>query len=133
MFSELERDGKNYRYVNGRREEFIVPQFSEILQAVYNKIHRAGFVKIEHCNPQNANCIIRVYQNLHCRFNFGTYYMYGADCFTNENGVWLTESYSKRPIALKYDHYEVFKFVIAEEKIKVKFKTEFMDCYVRIS
>lgn len=69
-YSDTERDGKAYYTVHGKEEEFVIPQFGEILKIMFDNIKKAGFTEIERCSPTEANCIIRVYQDLHHEYDW---------------------------------------------------------------
>lgn len=107
-----------------------IPQFSEILQLMYEKIKKAGFNKVERCSPFSANCIIRVYQDLHHEYNYDMCFdIYGAKCYTKVNGVWKTgdgiDSYS-----IRYDRH-IFRVILCQDE-SFYVDADFVDYYVKI-
>lgn len=132
-YASIERNGKAY-YIgkDGKEEEFIIPQFGEILQNIFSQIKAAGFSEIKRCSVRKANCIVRVYQDLHHEYDWGECYnMYGADCYTKtENAQWVTET-TITPSAMQFDMHLVTQNLSSDERIV--FKTEFLDCPLLIS
>ena len=131
-YADEERNGKAY-YINSERREveFVIPQFSEILQMMFEQIKERGFNQIKRCSPSRANCIIRVYQELHHEYEWGLCFnVYGAECYTKMTGWWITE-FADEPYFLKFDKHCIRQNLMPDETIF--FDTEFMDCYVEIS
>ena len=130
-YSDTERDGKAYYTVHGKEEEFVIPQFGEILKIMFDNIKKAGFTEIERCSPTEANCIIRVYQDLHHQYDWGLCYnIYGANCYTKINGVWeSSDGIDDYPI--EYDRHQFRMMLLPDESLRVD--ANFVDYYVKIS
>lgn len=130
-YSDTERDGKAYCTVHGKEEEFVIPQFGEILKIMFDNIKKAGFTEIERCSPTEANCIIRVYQDLHHEYDWGLCYnIYGASCYTKTNGIWKSsDGIDDYPI--EYDRHQFRMILLPDESLRVD--ADFADYYVKIS
>ena len=74
-------------------KEFVIPTPYQIAENVFKQILDVGFSKVERVSPSDANCIIRVFQTLHYKYEFDiTFNMYGADCFTNDALGWVSNT-----------------------------------------
>lgn len=132
-YSSQEKNGKPY-YVDekGKKREFIVPKDQEILTAMFKMIKEAvGAKKIESCEPQEANCIIRVFRALHHKHEWGAIYnLFGAECYTKVFGTWKTNGVMKA-----YKIYEgkcQFRMsILPDECLAVD--AEYNDYYILIS
>lgn len=131
QYAYKERDGKAYFLTADGEKEFIIPQFSEILQTMFEKIKNAGFTEIKRCKPSEANCIIRVFQKLHYSYDYEMCFnVYGAGCFTRMKEKWITHT-GMNAYTLRYDQYIIRHILFQDES--VYFDTDFLDCYVQIS
>lgn len=131
-YSDTERDGKAYYKNNGEEKEFIIPQFGEILRIMFEGIREHGFTEITRCSPSEANCIIRVFQKLHHKYEWGLCFnIYGADCYTEINGIWKTSDGISDYI-LEYDRCRFQMHLLPDEVLRVN-DADFVDCYVKIS
>ena len=130
-YSDIEREGKAYYADHGKEKEFIIPQFGEILKKMFDNIKKAGFTEIERCSPSKANCIIRIYQDLHHEYEWGLCFnIYGANCYTNINGIWETsDGIDNYPI--EYDRHQFRMILMPDESLRVN--ADFVDCYVKIA
>ena len=131
-YALIEHDGKAYYTDKDGEKEFIIPQFGEILQTMFESIKEAGFTDIKRCVPSEANCIIRVFQELHHQYDFGMCFnAYGAECYTKLNGVWVTNSGTVSGYDLKFDQHRIRHILQPDESVYLD--TDFLDCYVQIS
>lgn len=129
--SDTERNGKAYCRDHKKEKEFIIPQFGEILKIMFENIKKAGFTEIERCSPSEANCIIRVYQDLHHKYHWGMCFnIYGAYCYTNVNGIWKTSD-GIDDYQFEYDRCLFRVILLQDESLLVD--ADFVDCYVKIS
>lgn len=112
-------------------EEFIIPSPYQIIESIFKQILGCGFSKVERVSPDNANCIIRVFQKLHHEYEFGIVFnLYGADCFVKSSNGWISES-DGSTFQLNYTEHLINQWIYQDEKIT--FKTDFMDVYVKVS
>ncbi|MCI8273103.1 MAG: hypothetical protein HFJ55_03355 [Clostridia bacterium] len=128
--SYKERNGKPYYNENGEEKEFVIPQFGEILKEMFEKIKGAGFSEVERCSPQKANCIIRIFQDLHHKYSYDMCYnIYGANCYTNIDGRWQTgeglDSYN-----IRYGSHK-FRVVFYQDEY-MSVDADFADFYVKV-
>ena len=130
-YSDTERDGKAYYKCNGKEKEFIIPQFGDILKIMFENIKKVGFSEIERCSPSEANCIIRVYQDLHQEYEWGMCFnIYGANCYTETNKIWQTSD-GVDNYRLDYGKYQ-FRLILGQDET-LRVNADFVDCYVKIS
>ena len=129
--ASLEHDGKAYYIDNGEEKEFVIPSFDEVLQTMFESILNAGFTTVKKCDPLDANCVIRVFQKLHHEHDWGMCFnVYGVDCYTKMNGLWVTHNYMGI-YPLNSNRHLVRIILLPDEN--VYFNTDFLDCYVKIS
>lgn len=114
-------------------EEFVIPSPYQITESIFKQILGCGFSKVEKVSPDNANCIIRVFQKLHHEHEFGVVFnLYGADCFVKSGNAWISECESRgNTFRLNYTEHLIDQWLYQDEK--VTFKTDFMDVYVKVS
>lgn len=129
--SDTERDGKAFCKEHGVEREFIIPQFGEILKVMFDNIKKVGIAEIKRCSPSVANCIIRVYQDLHHEYDWGMCFnIYGANCYTKMGGTWETsDGIDYYPI--EYGRHQFRYILLPDESLRVN--ADFVDCYVKIS
>ena len=98
---------------------------------MFDNIKKAGFTEIERCSPSEANCIIRIYQDLHHEYEWGLCFnINGANCYTNINGIWETsDGIDNYPI--EYDRHQFRMILMPDESLRVN--ADFVDCYVKIA
>ena len=112
-------------------EKFIIPSPYQIAESVYKKILACGFSKVERVSPNNANCIIRVFQKLHHEYDINHIFnIYGARCFVNNDRDWISEC-SLGTFHLDYSKCLISQWLYQDEKIT--FDAEFVDFYVKVS
>ena len=114
-------------------EVFVVPSTYAIAESVFKQILDCGFSKVERVSPTDANCIVRVFQKLHHKYEFDTVFnMYGADVFVKNGKEWTSECecYGEC-FTLNYAKCLVGQWLYQDEK--VIFDTEFVDFYVKVS
>lgn len=129
-FSDTERDNKPYYKEQGVEKEFIIPQFGEILGRMFENIKKAGFSNVERCSPSKANCIIRVYQDLHHQYEWGMCFnIYGANCYTKIGGIWETSNGTESH-GIEYDKHRFRVILLPDESLLVN--ADFVDYYVKI-
>ena len=115
-------------------ENFIVPTPYQILDSIFLQIVRCGFSKIERVSPDNANCIIRVFQKLHYKHRCGKVFnVYGADCFVKSDNDWISECSENHGNTFRLNHTEHLIDQWLHQDEKVTFETDFMDVYVIVS
>lgn len=130
-WTDIEHDGKAYYTDRDGEKEFIIPQFGEILQMMFERIKNAGFTEIKRCAPSEANCIIRVFQELHHKYDWEMCFnVYGAECYTKLNELWVTSN-GMKSYTLQFDEHRIRQILLPDES--VYFDTDFLDCYVQIS
>lgn len=114
-------------------EEFIIPSPYQITESIFKQILDCGFSKVEKVSPDNANCIIRVFQKLHQEHEFDVVFnLYGADCFVRSANAWISECESHdNTFQLNYTKHLIDQWLYQDEK--VTFETDFMDVYVKVS
>lgn len=130
-YSERERDGKAYCSYPNEEEEFVIPQFGDILRMMFENIKKSGFTSIQRCSPLEANCIIRVYQDLHHEYEWGLVFnIYGAICYTKTGGIWETSD-DFDTYRIEHDKYQFRMQLLPDEGLRVN--ADFVDCYVKIN
>ena len=114
-------------------EKFLIPSPYQILDSIFLQIIRCGFSTVERVSPENANCIIRVFQKLHHKHEFDVVFnLYGADCFVISGNAWISECENRgNTFRLNYTEHLIDQWLYQDEK--VTFKTDFMDVYVKVS
>ena len=112
-------------------EKFVIPSPYQIAESVYKKILACGFSKVERVSPNNANCIIRVFQKLHHEYDFNQIFnIYGARCFVKNGHDWISEC-ALGTFPLDYSKCLITQWLYQDEKIT--FDAEFVDFYVKVS
>lgn len=110
---------------------FVVPSTYDIAESIFKQILDCGFSKVERVSPAYANCIVRVFQKLHYKYEFDTVFnMYGAEVFVKNGTNWTAEWYGER-FTLDYAKCLVGQWLYQDEK--VVFDAEFVDFYVKVS
>lgn len=130
-YSDIEMDGKALSVISGKTEEFIIPQFGEIQEKVFSAIKASTTVtKLTRCSPEEANCIIRIFQDLHHKHDWDfCYNIYGAECYTKRNGFWLTSD----GISAYGINFECCRFRLPlEPDDSLLVDAKFVDCFIRI-
>ena len=134
-----DRQRKNIRFVNfykmvsKQNNEFIVPTYTELKNEIYKRIYDLGFSKIERVEPAKANCIIRLFQPPHSECdNSLEYAFYGATCFTQESGKWITMGLLGH-VDYKINYSNCFIRLHLSGNDYLVLDCEFFDCYVKIS
>jgi len=122
-----ERDGLAIDHTG---KNFLIPTFPEIREIIFKQILELGFSKIEIVAPNKANCIIRVFQKLHYKYDSLIYNLYGAHCFTLKSGKWISTSISGN-FEIDYSDFYSRHWLFQDEYID--FDLDFFDCYVKIS
>lgn len=125
-----EKDGKP---ITDHDKEFVIPSLNEIKESIFKEILKLGFSSIERVGPNNANCIIRVFQKSHYHYDdVLTYNIYGAACFTQKSGQWVTSSFGgSQDFKINFSQYIVRHWLHQDEYID--FDLDFFDCYVKVS
>ena len=132
-YSDREKDGKAYSVINGKTEEFIIPQFGEIQKEVINAIKKSStdITKVVNCSPEVANCIIRIFQDLHHKYEWGLCYnIYGARCYTKHYDTWFTSD-GFYPERINYNRH-LFRIQLGPDE-SLRVDADFVDRYVKIS
>lgn len=112
-------------------EVFVVPSIYEIAENVFKKILDSGFSKVERVSPKDANCIVRVFQKLHHKYDYyTTFNMYGADVFVKNITNWTSENCGEC-FTLNFAECSILQWIEQDET--VKFDAEFVDFYVKVS
>ena len=129
-WSNTEENGKAVCRCNGQEKEFEIPQSREILKMMIQKIKQVGFTNVEVCLPNEANCIIRTYQHLHHEYLEGMYNLYGPNCYTKSEGLWITcDGFSM--YLIDYSRHQIRYNLLPDECLCLN--VDFVDYYVRIS
>lgn len=131
--SDTERNGIAIKTnVSKVKEDFIIPTVYDIAESIFKQILEAGFSIIERVSPSDANCIVRVFQKTHHKYDFDIVFnFYGADCFVKDNKTWTSESEcSNRCFPLDYSKYLVGQWIASDEE--VFFDTDFVDFYIKV-
>ena len=114
-----------------RKKKFVVPNSYELFESVKKEILGSGFSKVERVSPGTANCIIRVFQKLHYKYEFGWIFnMYGTYCFVKDGVNWISESCGYT-FHLNYSQCMVGQWIYQDER--VDFDADFVDFYVKVS
>ena len=108
-----------------------LPQFSEILERMYEQIKKTGITKIKKCSPSEANCIIRIYQSLQAEPEYGLFSnIYGAICYTKFKNIWETSDGIKN-YPLEYNKYYQFRIPLLPDETLIV-NASYIDDYVKI-
>lgn len=126
-YASQERKGKAIDY---KGKEFIIPQLSDLKAEIFKKIYDWGFEKIEIVSPNKANCLIRIFQKLHYKYDCSIYNVYGVSCYVLKNGKWMLESDGDE-FQLDYSKEKIKHWICQDDYIV--FDMDFLDLYVRIS
>ena len=99
---------------------------------IIDRIKGEGFSSIERVAPKDANVIIRVFQAInHEHMKYEYYSLYGAECYVNENGEWLTESGGKS-FSIEYNANKIGVWLYPDEVARFN-SPDFIDFYVLVS
>ena len=108
-----------------------LPQFSEILESMYEQIKKTGITKIKKCPPSEANCIIRVYQIIKDEPNSELFSnIYGAVCYTKSKNIWETSDGIKN-YPLEYNKYYQLRIPLLPDETLIV-NASYIDDYVKI-
>ena len=117
---------KNGKPVTFYGTEFIIPSFPEIKEEICKKILKLGFSNVEIVKPSKANCIIRVFQKLHYKYEDNQIYsLYGAFCYVRS-----ANGFEHQQSILDYSECVIRYWMFQDEYID--FNCDFFDCYVKI-
>ena len=127
-YSCQERDGKP---ITEKGKPFIMLTPNQVKAEIEAEILSYGFSKIKKVSPTWANCIIRVYEKVRYDYEDGLVYnLYGAECYTQDRGVWVTRSGGD---LYRINHAKsVHRHWICQDEY-IDFDCDFFDTYVRIS
>lgn len=126
-YASREIKGKAIDY---KGKEFIIPPLSQIKEQIFKKIYDAGFEKIEIVSPNKANCLIRIFQKLHYKYDYSIYNVYGVSCYVLKKGKWILES-DGTEFSLDYSKEKIKHWICQDDYIV--FDMDFVDLYVKIS
>lgn len=127
---------KKGKAINWDGSEFVLPTLRQVEDSIYEQILKMGFTKIERVAPNQANCIIRVFQKLHYPYPMwpgreDIYNVYGAACFTLRSGKWISTGFNTEGHEINYSEWKIRHWLCQDEYIEFDF--DFFDCYVKIS
>lgn len=107
-----------------------LPYLEEVRTMVYEKLESMGY-QVKKVRPNDANCVIRVYNQLDFSLGDEKYCLLGAICYTKAHGankwVWYDEE--------NVEHVLDYESCKIEEKIKGEVnevEVEFFDTYVKV-
>lgn len=122
--SEKKDVGKNLRV-----EKESIPTPYQLRAELLDKLTQMDY-EYEFVSPTEANCIIRVYQNLHFADEGGSFYsIYGGNCFTKKGSKWWgTSDGVDFELSFEKDIHNVWLF--QDECVEVA--SEFFDSYLSI-
>lgn len=127
------RKGKPIMY---NKKEFIIPSPYEILSDFCSEILNCGFSKVERVAPDEANCIIRVFEKRHLKgpancFENRVYNLYGGNCFIKKDNDWIARSENDTEFKFNPEKCEQRLWLYQDDFLE--FEADFVDFYVRIS
>lgn len=112
-------------------ENFVIPNTYEIFETMSKKILDSGFSEVERVSPNDANCIIRIFQKLHYEYFYNYIFnLYGADCFVKDKKNWISHC-SAGTFTLYYSKHIIRQWICQDESVYID--TDFVDFYVKVS
>lgn len=128
LFEELVFNKKGISLDN--KKKVYIPDVWELKEQAIKRIKDKGFSKIERVEPDYANCVIRIFNKKEVGFGVNVITnVYGYNCFTKENGKWVSESCNK--FEMDFEKYKVGYWLCSDEYIT--YDCDFVDVYVKIS
>lgn len=108
-----------------------LPYLEEVKEMIFDKLKEDGGYQVKRIRPADANCVVRVYNNLEYVHGEENYCLLGAICYTKAHGQNKWVSYDKEGNEEVLD-YENCK-VAVEFSNGVEFAcAEFFDTYVKV-
>lgn len=134
IFEYSDRENRKGKPLRPGNAEFKMLSSHEIFALICEKIVKNGFSEVKRVSPDEANCIIRVFEKKHmkdtsvsCRNRI--YNIYGANCYTTKNSLGWISRKDDFPINYEEDLHRLWFF----QDEYIDFKAEFFDVYVKVS
>ena len=108
---------------------FMDLRWDQLRKRLIEQIEELGY-EVKFVKPSQANCIIRVFNDVKTYEN-AKYRIIGGNCFMkNPNGAWMSESGRGDSFELHYEQHEIRVWFFQDEYWDVK--VNFFDTYVKI-
>ena len=107
-----------------------LPYLEEVRAMVLEKLVGMGY-QVKNIRPQDANCVIRVYNNLECTIGDEKCCLLGAICYTKAHGANKWVWYDDQGLEHTLD-YESCKIEETFKGENVTVEAEFFDSYVKV-
>ena len=127
-FYQIRYHEKNGVPIDGKGKPIDFPSLEMLLEMAFNEIFKAGFREVRRVSPNEANCIIRVFNKTH--FPYGEkeiHNLCGFNCFTQHFNTWT--SISDRDEILQLDFS---KCQYLNQDKSLIYDCNFFDCYICI-
>ena len=113
----------------GKKIEF--PSLEELYKIAVKQILSEGFREVNRVSPDDANCIIRVFNKCHYPYSRKSIHnLCGFMCFTkNSNNIW-TSTCGNSQIELNFSKFIQRQYIFQDEYID--YNCDFFDSYVYV-
>lgn len=117
--------------VDSRKKRINFPSLEMLQEMAFNKILKSGFHEITRVSPNEANCIVRVFNKTH--FAYGEdpseiHNLCGFNCFTKNFNTWTSVTDSCKYFELDFSKCLNRQYLYQDEYID--YNCNFFDCYV---
>jgi len=129
IFKIYYAENKKGKPVDSSGKEVKVPSFLTLKNDMFVVIKCLGYTIERTRNPEEAHIIIRVYHKLHVKKLDNMYNLFGANCFTKEDGKWLALNSTGRTFVL--DEECIVTFGICQDDY-VEFECEYFDFFFKV-
>ncbi len=127
-FYLLDTDGKPANPLPKR--EYLDLRWDQIRKNLIDQLEELGY-EVQFVKPSQANCIIRVFNDVKTYENDGKYRILGGNCFIKDaTGKWISESSLCDLFELDYEKHELKVWFFQDEYWMVR--VNFFDTYVKL-
>lgn len=107
-----------------------LPFLEEVRNMVFEKLQEMGY-QTKRIRPNDANCVVRVYNMLEYEHNGENYCLLGAICYTKAHGAnkWVCYDENGNEEVMEYENCNV---AVNFSDVIISVKTEFFDTYVNV-
>ena len=126
-FNQISFYEKNGIPMDSTGREMDFPSIQTLREIAIEKILRAGFREVNQVSPDDANCVIRVFNKCHYPYKGNIHNLCGFMCFTKRsNAIWISNSGNSQ-IELNFS-----KCTYICQDNDVNYECDFFDTYVYV-
>ncbi|MBQ7410411.1 MAG: hypothetical protein IJW20_03405 [Clostridia bacterium] len=128
-FYLVDEHGKPANPIQGK--EYLDLRWDQIRREIMNQLEKKGY-EVQFVKPSQANCVIRVFNDVKTYEYDNKYRILGGNCFVKDiTGKWISESSLGNPFELDYEKHELRVWFFQDEYWMVK--VNFFDTYVKLT